>query len=86
MSKESLRKHLDQLHAELASAERLDPETRASLQALADDIERLLAADSSESRSLLDRLEAASMKFEAEHPNLARIMSEVTDALAKIGV
>jgi hypothetical protein len=64
----------------------MDAETRALLAHIASDIERVLAQDAPEDAGLADRLETATVKFEASHPKLARALSEVTDALAKLGI
>jgi hypothetical protein len=85
---EALRRTLDRLHEELASARSLDPETREMLETVANDIERTLRGehDPDSVRERLDRLEGAALRFEAEHPSFARVLTEVTDALTKIGV
>jgi hypothetical protein len=84
VSRESLRQHLDELHAELTSTETLDPETRAMLEEVARDIEQVLEGGTDD--SVRGRVEGAAVRFEAEHPRFARLLSEVTDTLAKIGV
>lgn len=85
---ESLRRNLDRLQAELRSARSLDPETREMLETVAHDIERTLHGehDADSVRERLDRLEGAALRFEAEHPSFARALTEVMDALTKIGV
>jgi hypothetical protein len=85
---ETLRRNLDRLHEELASGRALDPETREMLETVANDIERTLRGehDADSVRERLDRLEGAALRFEAEHPSFARVLTEVTDALTKIGV
>jgi hypothetical protein len=76
------------LHEELRSAGSLDAETREMLETVARDIERTLAGehDADSMRERLDRLEGAAVRFEAEHPAFSRVLTEVTDALTKIGV
>jgi hypothetical protein len=64
----------------------MDAETRALLAHIANDIERVLHEGAPEDAGLADRLETATVKFEASHPKLARALSEVTDALAKLGI
>lgn len=83
---QELKRQLDRLHAELASAPSLDDETRRLLEEVADDIERTLEGRHDASDTVRDRVERATARFEAEHPKLARVLGEVTDALAKIGV
>jgi hypothetical protein len=85
---ETLRRNLDRLHDELKSGRPLDPETREMLETVARDIERTLHGeqDADSVRERLDRLEGAALRFEAEHPSFARVLTEITDALTKIGV
>jgi len=85
MSGQSLRNHLEALRRELAAAERLDGETRAQLDRLAEEIDEVLGADEPDFGSLRERAAAAALRFEAEHPRFARVLSDVTDTLAKLG-
>ena len=64
----------------------MDDETRALLARIADDIERVLSEDRLDDQGLTDRIETATVRFEASHPRLSRALSEVTDALAKLGI
>lgn len=86
MSKEDLKRRLDQLRAELAEAPELDADTRITLEALASDIERTLD-DSPDAapHSMRQRFEEARLRF-AEYPRFSRILTEVTDALTKLGL
>lgn len=86
MGQETLKQQLSRLHDELASEEDLDPETRALLIRVSDDIERVLHEDEADGASIKARVESAALEFEASHPRLSRFMSEITDTLAKIGV
>lgn len=86
MAKETLKRNLTRLHDELASSDSLDPETRALLAHLADDIERVLAEEPHDTEHLRSRIESAAWQFEASHPALARTLSELTDTLAKLGI
>jgi hypothetical protein len=87
VARETLKQNLDQLHAELRTARTLDPETRAMLEAVANDIEQALEGSAADdAQTVRERIDTAAVRFEAEHPQFARILSEVTDALAKIGV
>jgi len=89
MDKQRLVNTLEQLHAELSEAERVDPETLKLLRTVTDDIGRLLDKRSEVSpddvdpvtRSLKDLL----LKFEAEHPQLSARIGHVADALAAMG-
>jgi len=85
---ETLKRNLDLLHEELRTARSLDPETREMLEKVAHDIERTLRGehDAESVRERLDGLEGAALRFEAEHPAFSRLLTEITDALTKIGV
>ena len=83
-----LREHLKQLHEELEAAESVDPESRALMADLLDDIHALLGdADAGSSRqSLVDRLGEATRSFETTHPTLATTVGRVMDTLANLGI
>ena len=90
MEKQHLVETLEQLHAELSQAERVDPETLELLHAVTEDIGRLLEknkelspADVAPVSSGIKRL---LLKFEAEHPQLSATIGEVADALAGMGI
>jgi len=91
MPRKALQKHLADLHDELASAGHLDPDLRKQLRDVADDIEALLGTSSPEPAAaaggqLRERIQRATVEFEAEHPRLARVMGDVADALTKLGI
>jgi len=91
MPDKALKQQLTELHAELASADDLDPALRRQLRDVADDIERLLAEEtSSKEVSTIDqvqaRIEEATVEFEAEYPRFARILEHLADTLAKLGI
>ena len=86
MPKKALAKNLERLHEELSTLETLDDETRAALADIAADIERILGERAARHASLRDRIEALTVRFEASHPKLAGVLSEVADALAKVGI
>jgi hypothetical protein len=85
---DALRRNLARLHEGLQSAEPLDAETRELLETVADDIERTLEGehDPDSVGERIERLEDAALRFEAQHPRFSLILSEVADALTKIGV
>ncbi len=69
---------LRKLHAELASAETLDPESRALLKTVAQDLSKF-ESHVSTARSL-------AVRFEAKHPDVAAVLRELADTLGKAGI
>jgi hypothetical protein len=91
MPKKALREQLSELHGELASAAQLDPELRAQLREVAREIEKVLEQQSaqnapSSTELLQNRVQQATVDFEAEHPRLARILGDLADTLTKLGI
>lgn len=89
MSQEKLRADLEALHAQLKQTDSVDSEQRQLLQALADDIQALLARyeDRDEQYSGLgDQLRDAIAKLEASHPSLTLAMRQVIDSLSFLGI
>jgi NTP pyrophosphatase (non-canonical NTP hydrolase) len=87
MHKEKLKENLQKLRLELAStASTLDDELHASLKEVADDIETALGDEPTAARPGKQQLQEMAVKFETEHPRLANILGELTDALSKMGI
>jgi hypothetical protein len=86
MPKQALKSQLNALRRQLSATENLDPETRELLTAVADDIDQVLEESEENPTSMRGRIEAATYRFEAEHPDLARLLGEIGDTLAKIGL
>ena len=86
MPEQALKANLEKLRSELANPGKLDDDTRQQLAAVAETIESLLEADSPDYQEARASMQDAALKFEASHPAFSRIMSEVTDALAKLGI
>jgi hypothetical protein len=76
------------LHDELHRAQRLDPEDRAMLETLLDDIRRVLEAPAERPAAgeRGDALEGAAVRLEAGHPGVANALRAVIDALGKAGI
>ena len=76
------------LHDELHRAQRLDPEDRAMLETLLDDIRRVLEAPAEQPApgERADALEGAAVRLEAGHPGVANALRAVLDALGKAGI
>ncbi|NLG76090.1 MAG: DUF4404 family protein [Xanthomonadaceae bacterium] len=86
-----LRSKLEALHTELTRTSNVDPQARALLVTLLDDITRLLGAssqpvDETEHAPMSNRLEGLAVQFEAEHPALSTALRRVVDALGKAGI
>jgi len=83
MSSKRMRELLAELNKELHQPGEVDPETRALLRDLHEDIERV-AGDYSE--SALDRANELESRFSASHPVAARLARELADILGKMGI
>ncbi|HEX5312441.1 DUF4404 family protein [Aquabacterium sp.] len=89
MDNQKIKQTLEQLHAELEAGQRPDPELRAILQTLAQDIHRALeqpATAPTDEGSLEDRARDVSAKFAAQHPYLEATLRDLMDGLGKIGI
>ena len=89
MDKRQLQAIIEKLHRELASAESVDAETRAQLQEIVQDVEKLAGdarAAGVRHKSAAGQLENAALRFESEHPKLSMALGEVIDALGKLGI
>jgi len=89
MGKKHLQSIIENLHRELDSAESIDEESRVLLKELAQDVEKLAGdADSAdvEPATTSGQLQAAALRFESDYPKLSMALSEVIDALARLGI
>lgn len=86
MPKQTLKQNLTKLRAQLANPEELDEDTRLQLAEVADTIERILEEPPADYREAYDNIENVALGFEARHPRFARILSDITDAIAKLGI
>jgi hypothetical protein len=85
MSAERVRELLQQLRAELDRAN-VDAETLASMRELDRDIRRTLDASGTGADALADRAKAMEVEFAVKHGVAERILREIVETLAKIGV
>ncbi len=91
---EKLKATLAELHAELSSAGKVDPETRQFLQEALADIQRSLAAAEAApdeprepaTEGIAERLQTATARFETTHPTLAGLIERLTDLLGAAGI
>ena len=86
MPKRALLASLEELRSELNESGDLDAETRRRLADLADTIDRTLEESEPDFETVHTDVSEVAMRFEAEHPRFARILADVTDALAKLGI
>lgn len=89
MDTQKIKQTLQQLHAQLEAGDRPDPELRALLQTLAQDIHQALDTDkpaTEEDDTLEDRAREISAKFAAQHPYLEATLRDLMDGLGKIGI
>lgn len=89
MTKEFLLKRLDELHRELQAIKEVDPAALESLQRVADDIRGLVERsttgeplEAGESQTVRTQIE----QLESEHPIVTRVLSQMTDFLALLGI
>ena len=88
MDKQRLLQTIDELRAEVAKTDRVDPETSAALENAMRDLQRELEK---RAQPLVDiepassGLKDALLRFQAEHPKLSDSVGKVADALAEMG-
>lgn len=87
MSNTEIRNLLAKLRDEIHNAE-LDDDTRGLVREFDSDIHDLLDPNSvqTETASVLKRAKALEADFATDHPTAVRIMSEVIEALARMGI
>jgi hypothetical protein len=83
MSSERLRELLAELNKELHTPGDFDPETRALLRELNEDIEQIAG---NYSESAIDRAKQLESRFAANHPVAERLARELADIIGKMGV
>lgn len=87
MSNIEIRNLLVKLRDQIQQAE-IDAETRTLMQELDSDIHGLLNSDrdAAEKATVMKRAREIEANFESEHPVAVRILSEVIEALARMGI
>ena len=90
MTTEEIKNSLRQLHSELAQGQSVDPEVSRLLLVLDKDIHSLLNQSTPDAAkahpAISDRLDAAALQLETEHPKLAPVLRPVGEALSRIGI
>ncbi|EKM95819.1 MULTISPECIES: DUF4404 family protein [Stutzerimonas stutzeri group] len=88
MPAHDLQSQLEELRSQLAQDTPLTEEERASLQAIALDIEARLADDGEAeyTDSLVDGVNLAVERFEVSHPSMAITLRNILQSLANMGI
>ncbi|WP_313474256.1 DUF4404 family protein [Stutzerimonas kunmingensis] len=88
MPEHDLQSQLEELRYQLAQDTPLTDEERASLQAIAQDIEVRLATQGSTDHndSLVDGVNLAVERFEVSHPSTAMTLRNIMQTLANMGI
>lgn len=91
--KDRLKDHLHTLHRELEDSGQLDEDMRRLLTQVDEDIHRLLdqggeedATEPEAGDALSDQVRETATNFQAEHPRTYRVLREIADTLAKLGI
>lgn len=77
---------LQNLHAELQQTATLDATAQAWLETVLNDIQQKLEQQQPHDADAVDRLEDAALAFEAKHPKLSSLATELAESLRAAGV
>ena len=86
MSQQKVRLLLSELQLELARTEDVDEDTLALIRKLDQDIEELIESSEQRNSPVLDDAIALEARFAANHPVAEKLLREVIDSLARIGI
>jgi predicted transcriptional regulator len=86
MTDKNLNELLSELNEALEKIDEIDPETRALVKDLDEDINRLLESGEDDIEGVVDRAQAIETRFALEYPVAERFLREIIDALAKVGI
>ena len=91
MPKRQLQDALRDLESALEGLDNVDAETRESLVASVNEVQRQLSEEphdelSDELTSASDRLRDSILGFETSHPHLTELFSRITTAFANLGI
>ncbi len=90
MPQPQLRKKLEQLQHELASAQPGDPDAQARIEEVRRDVQGAIEQGAEvladHKQSLLERLRNAIPYFESTHPRVTMAMAEVADELTRMSL
>jgi hypothetical protein len=86
---ENLKETISKLHASLAEIDNVDPELKAMLETLDQDIHLALhkeAPSDSGDSGLQERVRSLAARFAAQHPTLEPVLRDIADMLGKMGI
>lgn len=87
MPEKQIRDLVARLHEELKTAESVDEESRALLEDLTNDIEKVVAREEGAQReSAIEQAGDAALRFESEYPRLAGVLNQIADTLGRLGI
>jgi hypothetical protein len=86
MSEKNLNELLTELNDALEKIDEIDPETRALVKDLDEDINRLLESGEDDFDSVVERAQSIQTRFALEHPVAERFVREIIDALSRVGI
>jgi len=86
MTDKNLNQLLSELNQTLEKIDEIDPETRALVKDLDEDINRLLESGEEDVDNVVDRARSIETRFALEYPVAERFLREIIDALAKVGI
>lgn len=94
MDKQQLQAKLTSLHQELSTVDNVDESTKSMLATVMADIAKLLSSDSEAEAPVTaagegkgeENVRSLITELEAEHPKLARVLGQLADGLANLGI
>jgi vacuolar-type H+-ATPase subunit H len=86
MSQERIKALLQQLQQELANTTTVDAETLAQVKQLDNDIDQWIEDAEDVNSPIMEDAIALEARFAANHPVAERLIREVIDTLARIGI
>lgn len=85
MNRDAIATLINELREALKRSE-VDPDTLASTRALEADMRRFIDSKEAPAQTLVNQAKALEVKFAVEHPMAERILREIIEALARMGV
>lgn len=86
MTEKNLNELLSELNQALENIDEIDPETRALVKDLDEDINRLLESGDEDLDNVVDRARSIETRFALEYPVAERFLREIIDALSRVGI